>query len=214
MLHEQVRAVVHPPVPAMPVELLGRDEVGEPPGIMLTIRLAQRCRASGSQVGDVHAASAHEGNVRAIGADARIDRRTGAVELRRASRRDLDRVRDARDDEGGVRPVAIDAEGGDARRHLAHPLTPRALLGGKIALGEQGGGVDDEPLGTARVLHPQVADQIAPASAANEQDVLAGDGETARAPALEPPGPRLLPGERVGHDGIVPHGRLRDSVGG
>ena len=214
MLHEQVRAVVHPPVAPVPVELLGRDEVGEPPAVVLALGLAPRRCPAGRQVGDLDPPTAHEGDACPIGADPRIDGRAGTVELGGPAVGDVDDVRDPRDDECGPRPRPVDAECGDARGHLAHPLAARPLLGGQIALREQRRGIDDEPFGPRGILGPQVADRIAPARAADEQHEVAGDREPARAPALEPAGPRLLPRERVGHDGIVPHGRPRDSVGG
>ena len=217
---EQGGAVRGPPVTAMAVHLLGRDELGQPerdPRRALRVReravfAAMDPLAPLGQPGHPQRAVADVGQppsgrvgpgIQGRGARGHL---AGPSGQRSAGQRH--RVHVAGQREGGHRDRLVGGVGDDAARLLPDPLPPGPLLRRQVFLvGAFPAGPESPRVGHQALLpgvhieHPQARRGVGAALGPQVGDpgAVRGDAERARHPEREPPGPGLLPGEALGH---------------
>ena len=145
---EQRPAVRGPPVPAHPVHLLGRDEVGEAVGDRGALGRGEDRRRAVGEVVDVQRAAADVRDPGAGRVRSGVDDGAGRVEQPRrgAVRGESGDVGAPRQREGGDVARAVRGVGDDPARLLAGPLAPGPLLGRQV-------------VGAAAVEHAGVGDQ-------------------------------------------------------
>jgi hypothetical protein len=215
--HRQPLAVRRPPVAAAAVQLLGGDELGQPPGDLRVVLAGQPDGVGGAavQLGDVEGAVGDPGHPPPGRVDPRVQR-PAAGQLagwgggaRRAARPgpagpaggEGGDEHAAGERERGDGQVPVGAEGDDPAGALPGPLAPGRLGGGQLPLaGQQRRGVGDQPLGAGgHVQHPQSVDGVVTGRRAQERDpgAAGGDREPARPAQGEPAGAGVPAGERA-----------------
>ena len=185
---EQRAPVRRPPVPAEAVELLGRDELRQPPAdALLAGDEAVRIRDPECTPRDV--ADPGTGRVRPG-----VDDRPGRGYLDDPVLDKIGPEQPAGQREGGHGRGRVGRVRADPRRRQPLPLAQRALLGRQIpGVGEQRGRVGDQPLGTAgHVEDIQPVGRVLGAAGAQEHHAgaVGGHAEGAGCPAREPTGTR------------------------
>ena len=215
--HEQGRAVRGPPVAALAVHLLGRDELGQPerhtcraPRIRDRHVAADPSAVHVSQAGDPQRAGADIGQPPPGGVGPRVKRRG----LRGHGPRcppvagQRHRVHLPGQREGGQGHGPVGGVGHDPARRLPDPLPPgpfgrgQVLLVGAFPVRAERPRIGHQVLLAADdVQDPQARHRVGAAVGAQEGDPAAvrGDAERTRYAQGEPPGPRLLARETVGH---------------
>ena len=218
---EQRPAVRGPPVPAHPVHLLGRDEVGEAVGHRGALgRGEDRCGGL-REVVDVQRGAADVGDAGAGRVRPRVDDGAGRVERpgRGAVRGESGDVGASRQREGGDVTCAVRGVRDDPPCLLARPLSPGPLLGRQVvvAAGVEHAGVGDQALlGGDRVQRPEAGDGVGAAAAAQERDArpVGGERHAAGGAQGEAAGPGLAAGEGVRHADSLPRWASSERSGG
>ena len=208
---EQRGAVRGPPVAAVAVHFLGRDELGQPerhPGRAARVR-DRPVRKVAPQAGDPERAVADVGEPPSGRVGAGVQRRGPGRHL--VSRAPLactgagerHRVHLAGQREDGHRDRLVGRVGHDPARLLPDPLAPGPLLRRQVVLvGAERPRVGDQAFLPARhVQRPQARHRVGAALGTQEDDpgAVGGDAERAGNPEAEPPRAGLLPGEALGH---------------
>ena len=202
---QQRPAVRRPPVPAHPVHLLGRDEVGEAVGDGARLRCGEDGGGPGGEVVDVQGAAADVGDARAGGVRPGVDDGAGGGSTRRrgGAAGEVGDVQPPGQRERGGPHGPVGGGGDDAAGLLARAFPAGPLLGRQVLRRRlERAGVGDEPFGAGRdVEGPQAGDGVGAAAAAQEGEAgaVGRQGEAARDAEREAAGPRLAAGEGVRH---------------
>ena len=205
----ELRGVGRPPVAAVALHLLGRDELGEPPVRVGRVGRGELADAS-LDLAHVERPVDHERDPLARAVQARVVDRPGRAQLAGRTLHQIGQEHPARDGEHRSSNGLVGRVRRDARRTLARALAPGAFGLGEVAFGLLLPRVEHQPfLGPGDLEHPQAADRVVARLGAQVDDPLAvgRDREGAGHAEREPPRPRDLPREllerirRLGHRG-------------